>query len=444
MVREVLMTPTSKLFFLIIVLMTSISCVIVLDLPLFWGLFTTCIIGFFPIKYKRHLPKLILHNTKSVFKTMLLMFMISITLPVLMSSGTLPTLIFHVSGWMVGHNLLISAFWVSLMLSMVLGSAIGTLTILLPLFSSIAIQSGMNYPLLIGALISGIYIGDRCSPISSALHLLSELTETDYRKNVKSLITSALIPFVLTSILFLTIGSESKITTQMVSEITKLNLKFDISLWRILPLALMLALIIIRQPIARVLGIVFLICSTMTLVQGIEFYSLFEYLIQGYENMDFTYIRTSGFKQMINVILVILLSGILNSYLEADSLINPMISPFTTHIKSKRHLLFNTGLLSMILCMITCSQAMTSIITGKYLSPYFDKHHIPKEYLVMACSNTGLSIVAMIPWNVNGIMISELSGIKTLDYFGYSYFILILLFFSLFVYPVLLDKHIKY
>ena len=437
------MTPKTKLSLLILILIASISCVIILDLPLFWGLLTTCIFGFFLIKYKRHLPKLIRHNTKSVYKTMLLMFLISITLPVLMSSGTLPTLIFYVSDWMVGHNLLLSAFWVSLMLSMVLGSAIGTLTILLPLFSSIALQSGINYPLLLGALISGIYIGDRCSPISSALHLLSQLTETDYRKNVKTLLISAVLPFILTSILFLIIGSESIITSQMVSEITKLNQQFDLSLWRLLPLGLMLILITIRQPIARVLGMVFMLCSAMTLVQGIEFKVFFNYLIHGYDHIDFSYIRTSGFKQMINVILVILLSGVLNSYLEADGLIKPMIDPFTTRIRSKRHLIVNTGLLSILLCMITCSQAMTSIITGKYLSPYFEKHKIPKTYLVMACSNTGLSIVAMIPWNVNGIMIFELSGIKTLDYLGYSFFVLILLFFTLFIYPVFIDQKLK-
>ena len=433
------MTPKIKLSILILILIVSISCVIVLDLPLFWGLLLTCLMGFFLIKYKRHLSKLIYHNTKSVYKTMLLMFMISITLPVLMSSGTLPTLIFYVSDWMVGHNLLLSAFWVSLMLSMVLGSAIGTLTILLPLFSSIALQSGMNYPLLLGALISGIYIGDRCSPISSALHLLSQLTETDYRKNLKTLLISAAIPFMLTSILFLFIGKESVITTQMVSEIIKLNEQFDLALWRLLPLCLMLILIVIRQPIARVLGMVFLLCSAMTLFHGTELSVFFDTLIHGYENIDYAYIRTSGFKQMINVILVILLSGVLNSYLEADGLIQPMIDPFTTRLRSKRQLIVNTGLLSILLCMITCSQAMTSIITGKYLSPYFEKHHIPKEYLVMACSNTGLSIVAMIPWNVNGIMISELSGIKTLDYLGHSYFILILLFLTLFVYPLFVD-----
>ena len=436
------MTPKLKLIILILILITSISSVILLDLPLFWGLLSTCLMGFFLIKYKRHLPKLILHNTKSVYKTMLLMFMISITLPVLMSSGTLPTLIFYVSDWMVGHNLLLSAFWVSMLLSMVLGSAIGSLTILLPLFSSIAIQSGMNYPSLLGALISGIYIGDRCSPMSSALHLLSQLTETDYRKNVKTLLLSALIPFMLTSVLFLFIGKETEITTQMVSEINTLNQQFDLSLWRLLPLCLMLILIVIRQPISRVLGFVFLLCSTMTLFQGVELKTFFDALIHGYSNLEYAYIRTSGFKQMINVILVILLSGVLNSYLEADALIKPMIDPFTIRLRSKRHLIVNTSLLSILLCMITCSQAMTSIITGKYLSPYFEKHKTPKEYLVMACSNTGLSLVAMIPWNVNGIMISELSGIKTLNYFSHSYFILILLIFTIVIYPVFIDRRL--
>ena len=176
------MTKQNQTYIIIFLLLLSVIVVIYMDKPLFIGIGATCFISAGFTKNKKKLPKLIATNTVSVSKTMLLMFLISITLPVLMAAGTLPTLIYHVSNLMVGHNLLLSAFVISTVLSMVLGSAIGTLTILLPLFASIAYQSGIDYPMLIGALISGVYIGDRCSPLSSGLHLLSGITETDFVK----------------------------------------------------------------------------------------------------------------------------------------------------------------------------------------------------------------------------------------------------------------------
>ena len=220
---------------------------------------------------------------------------------------------------------------------------------------------------------------------------------------MKVLLISTIVPFLITSVVFWQIGQDNLITSSMIADNAHLKSAFDISLWRLFPLVLMLLLIAMKQPIVRVLTLVFFICTAMTLFRSTPVHIYADYLFQGYHVEAFTFIKTSGFKQMINVILVIFFSGVLNSFLEADSLIKPMIEPFISKIRSQRQLVFNAGILSIILSMITCSQAMTSIITGKYLSPYFEHYKIKKEYLVLACSNAGLNVVALIPWNVNGI-----------------------------------------
>jgi len=363
-----------------------------------------------------------------------------------MAAGTLPTLIYHVSNLMVGHNLLLSAFIISTLLSMVLGSAIGTLTILLPLFASIAFQSGIDYPMLIGALISGVYIGDRCSPLSSGLHLLSGITETDFVSNMRLLLLSAIPPFLLSLTFFYFWGFRSIITIDMISSNALLLMVFDLNIWRLLPLALMILLLVIKQPITRVLTIIFLLCTGIALMTDLTLSQLPTLLWGGYASSApeiSTYIKTSGFKQMINVILVIFFSGVLNSILEADSLMDTVIAPFVKHLTSRRKLLFNTGCLSILLSMVTCSQAMTSMVNGKYMAPYFDAFKIKREFLVMATANAGLNVVALIPWNVNGIMIKQLTGVSTLSYFIYSVFVISLTLLTLFVYPALIQRHIE-
>jgi len=437
------MNKPFKTYLLITILLISVSIVITLDKPLFIGIATTCLIGSILVTEKYRLPKLIVSNTLSVFKTMLLMFFISITIPVLMSSGTLPTLIYHVSNLMVDNNLLLSAFISATLLSMVLGSAIGTLTILLPLFSSIVFQAGMPFPILIGALISGVYIGDRCSPLSSGLHLLSSVTDTSYEKNMKLLIVSAIPPFVLSLIYFIIIGNQTIITAEMVGGNQLLAKYYDLSLWRLLPLVIMITLLLIKQPITRVLSIVFILCTGITLFDGTSTNTYLHSLFYGYETPFAelsTFIKTSGLKQMINVILVIFLSGVLNSILEADHLIGYIISPFTKRLKTKKQLIRNAGFLSIVLSMVTCSQAMTAMIGGKHLSSFFDEMHIKREYLVLATANTGLNIVALIPWNVNGIMIKQLTDVSPLDYFTSSVFVILLTLFTLFIYPLFIKN----
>ncbi|OJV63965.1 MAG: hypothetical protein BGO41_06845 [Clostridiales bacterium 38-18] len=435
------MNTTIKSYSYIGLLLFFVAVSIALGLPMYLGMATTCALGYLFLSRKGVLPKLILHNTKSVSKTMLLMFLISITLPVLMASGALPTAIYYATQWMVGQNLLLAGFVISFILSMILGSAIGTLTITLPLFSSIAIQAGVFYPIMIGALLSGVYIGDRCSPLSSGLHLLSSITKTDYKKNMWVLLTSAILPFIVTIVFFVFKGQSTVITKDLITANEGLKLIFSISLLRLMPLVLLIVLLLFNQPITRVLTIVFSISLLLSIQTLGSFSEIIDTLYHGFSSTESSvaYLKTSGFKQMLNVILVIFFSGIFNSLLEADNLMEPIIDPFVPKKPSKSRLMFNTGVLSIVLSMVTCSQAMTSMVTGKYMAPHFDAQDVKREFLVMLTANLGLNIVALIPWNVNGIMIKQLTGVSTLDYLPYAFFILVLSIFSLVLYPSILS-----
>jgi NhaC family Na+:H+ antiporter len=438
------MRDTLKIKVILFILLFSVVMVIVFDKPLYFALMFTCAFTWLLIHRKSKVPILIRHNVKSVSKTMLLMFLISITVPLLMASGTLPTLIYYVSEMMIGNNLLLSAFALSTGLSMVIGSAIGTLTILLPLFASIAVQAGVSPAFIVGALLSGVYIGDRCSPLSSALHLLSTITETDYLKNMRLLILSAILPFSVAFLMYWQLGDGFRVP--LLGGNAVIADFFSVSIWTLVPLVLMVLLLVIKQPITRVMTLVFCICLLMTIRLGISFSTLWETLFNGYASPHEplqSFLKTSGFRQMINVILVIFFSGILNSLLEADDLIQYLIAPFVRNLPSKSRLLLNTGLLSILLSMVTCSQAMTAMISGKYLAPYYDTFKLRRELLVMMIANTGLNVVSIIPWNVNGIMIKQLSGVSPLEYAPLSFFLISLTVITLTLYPWLFSKSLR-
>lgn len=438
------MRDTLKIKIILFILLFSVVMVIVFDKPLYFALMFTCAFTWLLIHRKSKVPILIRHNVKSVSKTMLLMFLISITVPLLMASGTLPTLIYYVSEMMIGNNLLLSAFALSTGLSMVIGSAIGTLTILLPLFASIAVQAGVSPAFIVGALLSGVYIGDRCSPLSSALHLLSTITETDYLKNMRLLILSAILPFSVAFLMYWQLGDGFRVP--LLGGNAVIADFFSVSIWTLVPLVLMVLLLVIKQPITRVMTLVFCICLLMTIRRGISFSTLWETLFNGYASPHEplqSFLKTSGFRQMINVILVIFFSGILNSLLEADDLIQYLIAPFVRNLPSKSRLLLNTGLLSILLSMVTCSQAMTAMISGKYLAPFYDTFKLRRELLVMMIANTGLNVVSIIPWNVNGIMIKQLSGVSPLEYAPLSFFLISLTMITLTLYPWIFSKSLR-
>ncbi len=427
-----------KAYVIVLGLILSVTLAISLNIPLYFAILSTDILAYSLSTHKVAVPELIFHNLKAVKKTVVLLFLISITLPLMMGCGALPTFIVHFSEMMIGQNLLLSAFILATILSMLLGTAIGTLTILIPLFISLAFQMDVSLPLLTGALLSGAYFGDRTSPLASGLHLASSVTDTDFRSNMPLLLKSSIIPYVMTLIIFYIMGKPFIIEGQMLSQNAVIATVFGIKFYLLLPLLMMILLLILKVPINKVLTLVGITSAALLYAKGANTESLLDFMVHGY-HIDHvilgSMLKTTGLFSMVNVILVILLSACLNGILEADLLIDVIIEPFMKNVKTEAQLIRNTALLGLVLSMITCSQAMTAMITGKYLKDKYDAFQIPRTLLVMAIANVGLNVVGLIPWNVNGLVIKQLTGISAVQYVPFTFFLTLLSLFTIFIYP---------
>ena len=62
----------------------------------------------------------------------------------------------------------------------------------------VAHTAGFNEILVGGAILSGVYVGDRCSPMSSSAALVCALTHTDIYGNFKRMLRNGAAPFLLT------------------------------------------------------------------------------------------------------------------------------------------------------------------------------------------------------------------------------------------------------
>ena len=58
-------------------------------------------------------------------------------------------------------------------MSFLLGTSFGTANTMGVVMMTLARAGGVSLPMTAGAILCGIYVGDRCSPMSSSLHLLS-------------------------------------------------------------------------------------------------------------------------------------------------------------------------------------------------------------------------------------------------------------------------------
>ena len=102
-----------------------------------------------------------------------------------MAAGTVGALVYYSLSLIQPQLFIFITFILCSLISMLLGTAFGTVGTIGVILMVLARSGGVDPYVAGGAIISGIFVGDRCSPMSSIMYLLSSVTETDVYANIK-------------------------------------------------------------------------------------------------------------------------------------------------------------------------------------------------------------------------------------------------------------------
>ena len=92
---------------------------------------------------------------------------------------------------------ILSAFLLSSLMSYAIGTSFGVTATAGVVLISIARAGNVNLLLAGGAIISGVYVGDRGSPAASSASLMAALTKTDLTVNIRKMLKTGFWPFVI-------------------------------------------------------------------------------------------------------------------------------------------------------------------------------------------------------------------------------------------------------
>jgi len=429
----------------VIFLMFLIVLSIYFDFPIFIAISGGSLPGLvYLTSYKipiKNLFKEIKISFKSVSKIFVLLALIGLYLPLLGKSQALHTLIYAFTPLLENFPLTFSAFISTLVLSMLLGTAVGTLSILSPLFISTALLSSIPLPMVVGALVSGAYFGDRTSYLSTSAHLSAAVSESNILNTVPRMLKDSIFPLIISGFLFFMISPIPEVDSEILLNMKKV---FDIKYWMLLPVFILLVMIIFKIPVLKAIGTALI---SAFLISFFTRGSLnLELILYGYKSPvdEYSYLlNTNGFINMISVLMVIASSALLNGVLRVTGLIKPLINPVLKRSKNPITVVLNTAITSVILTLITCNQTLTAIITGDNFKGIYDEHNIDKKFLASTIGNAGIGIVGIIPWNVNGLIVTALTGVPTTEYFKWSYFPILLLIYSLVFQPFIYNRKVK-
>jgi len=162
------------------------------------------------------------------------------------ASGTIAFIVYMGSKLISPSILILLTFLLCSILSVLIGTSLGTAATMGVICASIGKAMGVNPYYIGGAVLSGIYFGDRCSPMSTSALLISELTKTNLYTNIKLMIKTSIIPFIVTCLFYLFLGFKSKVSNISVdvTEIFKQN--YNLNIIVIIPAILIIILSILK------------------------------------------------------------------------------------------------------------------------------------------------------------------------------------------------------
>jgi len=366
---------------------------------------------------------------KKSFVVLKVFVLIGAVVGVWMASGTIQTLVYYCIKYITPSLFVLFTFLICSITSFLIGTSLGTVSIVgIPLI--IIAQSGnVNLNIIAGAIISGAYFGDRCSPMSSSAALVANLTKTDLFINIKNMIYSSLVPFLLSIVFYyiLSIFHPLEIVNNTLSkEIIK---TFRINLILLIPAAIILILSLCKIKIKTSISISIVAAFVLAVFfQHYEVKEVVQYMVFGFKlnsNSPLAnIIKGGGIVSMLKVCLVVFVSCSLAGIFEGIKMFDKLKN-FLLKKSLKGSSLFGaTAMVSTLTAAFGCNQSIAMVMTNEIMKDcYVDTS---KYKFALHLENSGILISALIPWNLAAMVPTTTLNVSSTGYLPYAFYLYIL------------------
>lgn len=378
------------------------------------------------LKYIKKIIREGILECKSLYVVILL---IGATVSVWISSGVVPTMISYGLTYLQNVNFLFAGFLIIVISAVFMGTAIGTVSTIG--IAILGIGRGFNIPdyILVGMIVSGAFMADKISPISGLLNLTLTTTNTSYKETVKYSLKTMIPTILICALIYYMIGrnyinlDKYNISFLLIKDIKQ---EFFIS-----PYMILLPIMII---ILSIVGVKSIYCMVIGIIggsilsvyfQNVSVLDLLKYMIFGYNINSASEIINStlisgGVISMVSVVLIVIGAISLGSMLQGMEIISYLTNDIIKTIKNKKDLILKTSFISSILTIVTCDQTIGIVIPSKLLKEKYDEIKVSRGMLARTISDTGVIIAPIMPWNVNALIITSVTGVSCLRYAPFS------------------------
>ena len=352
----------------------------------------------------KELGKMICSGVKTSASVLLVFPLIGILTAFWRACGTLPFIICCAVDLIRPEILLLMTFLLNCGVSMLTGTAFGTAATMGTICVSVGISMGMDPVLLGGAMLSGVYFGDRCSPASSSATLVAAATDTKLYDNLHMMHRTGWLPYLVSLAAYAALSVTHPLAMVDSGVLDQLSGTFSLSWWTAIPALLILILPLCKVPIRPTMAVSALTALLVTVfAQGRALLPTLRDAVLGYlpaPGALHDVLSGGGMMSMVSATIMAVSAGLYAGLLGGMGVLNG--AAHLAQRLARRAGRFPACVAISVVCgMVFCNQSTCAVVCNQLLEDDYTKRGHGRGEMALDVENSGIVLSPLIPWNIS-------------------------------------------
>ena len=298
-------------------------------------------------------------------------------------------------------NFLVAGLFISAcVVSLCMGTSVGTIVAFMPIAASLADKTEMSLPLMAAAIVGGAFFGDNLSFISDTTIVATQsqgCKQSDkFKYNFFLVIPAALL--VCGIYLLLGRGGNEVVTGEIVYW------------WKIIPYVAVLISAICGMNVMLVLLVGNLLTGAIGMADG------------SYTFIGWTESLTSGIMGMSELILISMMAGGIFALITKQGVMEQLIQKISKKIHTQRGAELSICMLVGVVNTLTANNTVAILSVGDIAKQISTRFDIDPRRSASLLDITSCSVQGLLPYGAQLLMASSLAGISALSIIPYLYY----------------------
>lgn len=296
--------------------------------------------------------------------------------------------------------LLPGLFIAACLVSLCMGTSVGTIVALMPIAASLADKAGISLPLMAAAIVGGAFFGDNLSFISDTTIVATQSQGCKQSDKFKYNFMLVLPVAVIVCVIYALLGaSGNEVVTGE-----------SVLWWKIIPYAAVL----ITAALGVNVMLVLLMGNVLTGIVGIADSS--------YSFMGWIDSMTMGIMGMSELILISMIAGGIFGLIKYHGLMDRIVEAIAKKVHTSKGAELSICLLVGVVNVLTANNTVAILSVGDISKRIAKRYNIDPRRSASLLDTTSCAVQGLLPYGAQLLMASSLAGISALSIIPYLYY----------------------